>query len=218
MWWAVTQALYTGGAGSAIIGGLYWTKGTTAGAWTALLVGSGLATGGILARQYDPHFPLNGVQISFGATVIAVVLYVAVSWLTCRDDYNLDRLLHRGAFATILDAVGDTPEPLSATARRPSLWHRLIGIDEHFSRSDRWLSMGLVWWSLGWFAVALAGTVWNILSPWPLAVWARFWQVAGIGIPMLLTFVTAIWFTWGGGARHPPALCPVTTRKDQPCR
>ncbi len=51
MWWAVTEAIYVGGAGIAIIGGLYWKKGTTAGAWAGLLTGSILVTGGIIARQ-----------------------------------------------------------------------------------------------------------------------------------------------------------------------
>ncbi|HEY9249507.1 MAG TPA: sodium:proline symporter, partial [Rariglobus sp.] len=40
MWWSVTTAVYVGGAGAAIIGGLYWKKGTTAGAWAAVVSGS----------------------------------------------------------------------------------------------------------------------------------------------------------------------------------
>ena len=34
------MAVYVGGAGAAIIGGLYWKKGTTAGATSALFTGS----------------------------------------------------------------------------------------------------------------------------------------------------------------------------------
>ena len=33
----ITGALYLGGAGAVIIGGLYWSRGTTAGAWSAML-------------------------------------------------------------------------------------------------------------------------------------------------------------------------------------
>ena len=197
MWWAVTQALYTGGAGAAIIGGLYWKKGTTAGAWTALVVGSTLATGGILARQFEPGFVLNGVQISFGATLLAVASYVVVSMLTCRKDYDLDRLLHRGVYARVLTEVSDTPEQMQVSAR-PGLWVRLFGIDEHFTRADRRLAAGLMAWSLLWFGIALVGTAWNAFSPWSVTAWAHFWQVAGIGIPVGLTGVMAVWFTWGG--------------------
>ncbi len=31
MWWTVTMAIYIGGAGAIIIGGLYWKKATTRG-------------------------------------------------------------------------------------------------------------------------------------------------------------------------------------------
>ena len=199
MWWAVTQALYTGGAGAAIIGGLYWQKGTTAGAWTALITGSALAAGGILAEQfYGAAFPLNGLQVSFGATLIAIVLYVSVSLLTCRENYNLDRLLHRGPYAKIPERVGDEPDPLPASAVRLSLWAKLIGIDEHFSRGDRWVATSLFAWSMTCFIVAAVGTVWNLAAPWSVATWERFWQIAGIGIPLLISLVTAVWFTWGG--------------------
>src|SRR5471030_1305485 len=98
MWFTVTQAIYTGGAGAAIIGGLYWKKGTAQGAWAALLTGSGLSVGGIIARQiYGDQFPLNGMQISFFATLAAIAVYGLVSLLTCREDFNMDRMLHRGA-------------------------------------------------------------------------------------------------------------------------
>ena len=199
MWWAVTQALYTGGAGAAIIGGLYWKKGTGAGAWTAMLTGSVLSAGGILAREiYGSQFPFNGVQISFGATVLAVALYIVVSLLTCREDYDLDRLLHRGVYADIKRGVGDAPEPRLVDGGPRSLWSRLLGIDEHFSRGDRWVAASLFLWSMLWTAVALIGTIWNVVAPWPLERWSQFWRVAGIGIPVVFSVVTAVWFTWGG--------------------
>ncbi len=66
MWFAVTQGIFTTGAGAVIIGGLYWKKGTWQGAWAAMVVGSILSVTGILARQYyGPSFFLNGLQISF---------------------------------------------------------------------------------------------------------------------------------------------------------
>lgn len=191
MWWNVTMALYIGGAGAVIIGGLYWKKGTVAGAWTAMLTGSGLSTGGILARQvYGDTFPLNGTEIGFYATLIAILLYVVVSLLTCTEDFDLDRMLHRNQHAE--EALPQTP------TQTVSLWSRLIGVDENFTTSDKWITGVLFGWSMFWFAVFVVGTIWNLISPWPLSVWSEFWYVASITIPMILALVGTFWFIWGG--------------------
>lgn len=198
MWWSVTMAIYVGGAGSVIIGGLYWKKGTTTGAWTALIAGSSLAVGGILLRQiYGKDFPLNGTEISFCAMSLAVVLYVVVSLLTCREDYDLDRMLHRGKYAKIIEKVGEEVDETTAAGRRIH-WGKLIGFDKNFTRGDKWISGSLFGWSAFWLAVFLVGTVWNLLFPWSNSTWSSFWHVAGIGVPILMSVVTGIWFTLGG--------------------
>jgi SSS family solute:Na+ symporter len=197
MWWKVTTGIYVGGAGAAIIGGLYWKKGTTAGAWTALLTGSLLSVGGILAQKIYPGFPLNGMQISFFSALIAIALYVVVSLLTLREDYNMDRMLHRGAYAAIKDVV-EPLAPRSATGRKPKFWQRAMGLDENFTRRDKWIAGGLVGWSLFWAAVMIIGSIWNLIAPWPTAVWSTYWLVTGVGVPVLMTVITGIWFTWGG--------------------
>ena len=53
MFLALTGAVFVGGAGSAIIGGLYWKRGTTAAAWTAMIAGMTLSGGGIVLKQLD---------------------------------------------------------------------------------------------------------------------------------------------------------------------
>lgn len=194
MWWSVTMALYVGGAGAAIIGGLYWKKGTTEGAWTALLAGSGLSTAGIVARQLSENFPLNGMQISFGATVIAVVLYIIVSLLTCREDYNMDRMLHRGQYAR----KDDENAQVMIEQRKAFAWSRMIGLDDHFTRSDCWITIGSFAWSMIWFVIFVVGTIWNLVAPWPESIWSTFWYVVAIGIPIFWAVVGTIWFTLGG--------------------
>ena len=193
MWWAVTEALYVGGAGVAIIGGLYWKKGTTAGAWAGLLTGSGLVTGGIIARQiWGNGFPLNGVQISFFGSISACLVYAITSLLTCRENFNMDRMLHRGIYAVEAEKQFETKSKTKVT------WGRLIGLDEHFTFGDKLLAGGLFSWSMLWFGVFVVGTTWNLIAPWPIAVWSRFWFVVGIGIPVFFACVTAVWFSWGG--------------------
>ncbi|MEI8386709.1 MAG: sodium:proline symporter [Verrucomicrobiota bacterium] len=193
MWWVVTEALYVGGAGVAIIGGLYWKKGTTAGAWAGLLSGSGLVTGGIIARQiWGEGFPLNGAQIAFFGSISACVVYGITSLLTCREDFDMDRMLHRGVYAVESEKKYETKSKTRVT------WGKLIGLDEHFTFGDKILAGGLFGWSMIWFVVFVVGTIWNLITPWPITVWSSFWYVVGIGIPIFFAFVTAIWFTWGG--------------------
>jgi SSS family solute:Na+ symporter len=193
MWWSVTTAIFVSGAGATIIGGLYWKKGTTSGAWASLLTGSTLAVSGIVAQHVvGNRFPLNGMQISFGSMLLSSMVYVVVSLLTWRSDFNMDRMLHRGAYATTAEA-GEEEAP-----KKVSWVGRMIGIDEDFTRGDRWIAGMLGGWSSMWVVIFVVGTIWNLVAPWPLAVWSTFWHVAAIGLPIFLAVVTGIWFTWGG--------------------
>lgn len=195
MWWTITMAIFTGGAGSAIIGGLYWKKGTSAGAWAAMVVGSSLAVGGIIVRQiYDTGFPLNPAQISFLAMLISVAVYIVVSLLTTREDYNMDRLLHRGAYAEITSPVGDV-----TVQKKRHVWlGRLIGLDEAYTLGDKWIACSLFGCSMLFFLLFVIGTIWNLISPWSLSTWSGFWESIGIGWPIIMAVVTGLWFTWGG--------------------
>lgn len=192
MFFAITAAIYAGGAGAVILGGLYWRRGTTAGAWGAMSVGALLAVGGIALRQLDPQFPLNGQVLSFLAMMSALAVYVLLSLWTCRAPFDLDRLLHRGAYAVAADA------PARPAATLKARWLALIGIDAAFTRGDKAISLGLFAWTCTWTLVFLGGTLWNLWRPWPLSWWARYWHVAAVLVPLLLSLGTVTWFTLGG--------------------
>lgn len=216
MWFMVTIAVYVGGAGAAIIGGLYWKKGTTAGAWAAVLSGSILSGGGIFAYKFwgndflssglqavglpVPDFELNGIQISFFTTLIAIALYAGVSLLTCRQDFPLNKMLHRDELPR--DAEGNIILP-----KRPWTLERIVGVDENFTTGDKWIAGGLLGWSLLWLFIMLTGSLWNVvgqagwvpwIKPWSNEVWLSYWHVTSIGLAILMTVVTSLWFTWGG--------------------
>ena len=67
MWMHFTGAIWLGGAGIVILGGLYWKRGTGAGAWTGLLAGSGLAVVGIIGAKYWVNWIYPMLQRSPGA-------------------------------------------------------------------------------------------------------------------------------------------------------
>ena len=125
------------GAGAIVTLGLYWRRGTTAGAYASLLSAASISLGGILVQRnwagavlpwlaahgldgkvrhflaaasspFDPwirwavsdaewvvKFPVNSVELSFIAMLVALLCYVTVSLLTCRKPFDLDRMLHR---------------------------------------------------------------------------------------------------------------------------
>lgn len=192
MWFKITTAIFVGGAGSVIIGGLYWKKGTTAGAWTAMLTGSLLSTTGILIRQFNPDFPLNPVQISFGTMVLSVTLYVVVSLLTCKKDFNMDRLLHRGEYV-----LSDDQTKSAAPVKKRFSWLCLIGAEGNYPRKDRWISGMITGWLFTLTGTMIVGTIWNLISPWSDHTWSVFWLWLGILIPLTISIGTAVWFTFG---------------------
>jgi SSS family solute:Na+ symporter len=223
MWFNVTTTIYVGGAGACIIGGLYWSRATAAGAWSGLLVGSLLSIGGILIRQpasvslFDglsehlhisstalaqfisahlgPNFPLNGTEISFYASLIALGAFSLVSFLTCRVPHDMDRLLHRGKYAIEPEAPNEPVRPKAARGRFHL--YNIVGIDEHFTRSDRWVTLGIFFWSMFWFGVFLVGSAWYLVHPWPALSWAYYWLVTNIYLPLAISILTTIWFTIG---------------------
>lgn len=205
MFFAVTGAIFLGGAGSVIIGGLYWKKGTAPGAWAGMITGSVLSVGSIVIRQVDPNFPLNGQMLAFLAMLGAIAAYVVTSLLTTKGDYNLDKLLHRGIYAVEEDQM--------KTTAKPRTWfQKALGYDEHFSRGDKFVSGGLFAWSMFWFLVFIVVTLWNVVGfasenlawplseirPWTTARWATYYHFAGILLPLAIGIVTTIWFTIGG--------------------
>ncbi len=215
MFFSITGAIYLGGAGSVIVGGLYWSRGTAAGAWAAMFTGAILGGGGLLLQQvwkdvvaaalrhfpdsawllaHQEKFPINGQWMWFYAFTSAIAAYVIVSLLTCRRPYNMDRMLHRGEYAR----AEDRPAAL-ATGRRRSWLDRYLGIDEEFTRGDRALSYGVFVWTVITFGIWLVATVLNLIPSlqWSGKGWANYFWIVGIWIPLLISVVTSVWFTWG---------------------
>jgi SSS family solute:Na+ symporter len=194
MYFAVTGAIYLGGAGSVIIGGLYWKRGTTSAAWTAMITGSTLAVAGLVAQQVDSDFPINGQYMYAMAMGAAVLVYITVSLLTCRQKFDMERLLHRGKYAIDADSVPGVESDQAGASR----WRTLLGIDPGLTRGDLVQSVTLSSWTLLWFAVFIVITVWNLVQRWPVAWWAEYWYYVGTLLPIVVGLITTVWLTIGG--------------------
>ena len=223
MYLAVTGAIFLGGAGSVIIGGLYWKRGTAAGAWTAMIIGSGTAVGGIVLTECWPRiasllmrwvpawsgylrssdhatrFPINGQYVNAMSMASAILTYVLVSLLTSRKPFDLAKMLHRGQWN--VDTAGN-PAPLPEPP--PRTWRALLGIDEHFSPGDKRISIALFVYSMLWFTIFAVVSLWNLGRMWlgrgpaPDTWWVSYWFYTGIVWPIVLGTITSVWFTIGG--------------------
>ncbi|MFA5042706.1 MAG: sodium:solute symporter [Kiritimatiellia bacterium] len=219
MFFAITGAIYLGGAGAVIIGGLYWRRGTTAAAYVALISGSVLGFGGMVIQQvWSPYivpfllryyqgnawllahadkFPINGQLMYFYAMAVALLSYVLVSLLGPRQIFDLDRMLHRGKYA----ATDDVKEAAKADSMAPRNWRQrfanAIGLTPELRHGDRILFWATFGWSMGWWGIFVIGTTWHLSFGLPESSWYWYWWFK-IWLGFVLAIACGIWFLWGG--------------------
>ncbi|HEY3376296.1 MAG TPA: sodium:solute symporter [Armatimonadota bacterium] len=193
MFFQITGTIWLAGAGAVIVGGLYTKWGTTAGAYGALIVGAVLGVSGLFVPDmYKAHFhrdfPLNSMEIYFFTTILALVTYTVISLLTGRNrQFNLDRMLHRGAYAE-----ADAP-PVT----KPSPWEVIVGITSEFSTGDKLWAVFFVIWNFGWWIFFMVVTVLNLIHPFSMDWWSGFWHVY-VWIYLVIGAPMAVVFTIGG--------------------
>jgi SSS family solute:Na+ symporter len=185
LFFAITGAIFAGGSGAVIIGGLYWKRGTTAAAYTAMILGALIAVGGIILLQLDPRFPVNGQWFWGIAMVAATVGYIVVSLLGGRREADLERLLHRGAHVLPQDQVAATDLP-------PVGW-RALGLDREVSPRDRLIVLATYLWILAWVVVFIVGTVVNLTHTVSEQTWAGFWH-SFLVIQLVAGTLVLFWF------------------------
>ncbi len=191
MFFAITGAIFAGGSGAIIIGGLYWKRGSNAAAWASMITGSGIAVGGIILQQFITDFPINGQQfwaLSMGASAS---IYVLVSLFGRGKPADMDRLLHRGIHA-------DTNET-HVIQERPGIFWRIFGMGREFTFRDRVLYILTYIWTFSWGIIFGIGTLFNLAGEVSDVAWMEFWRWY-IWIYMLVSLTVVIWFGIGGTA------------------
>jgi len=190
LFFSLTAALFLGGAGAAIIGGLYTRRGTTAGAFLAMVTGTIIGCGGIIIKQVNPDFPFDGQQMLFGAMVSSLGIYTIVSLLQ-NNSFNLDRMLHRGEYAEL------TPHPEKYAKRKFRFNWQALRPDKEFSRRDRFVFYLTIIWSLSLFSAFVIISMLNLHERWSDDWWFSFWMIY-LGIGMVKAVIMTVWFLVGG--------------------
>lgn len=196
----VTGAIFLGGAGSAVIGGLYWKRGTTAGAWGGLITGSVFSVTCLVLQQIHKISPFSnplleyigsrrGVVMAFWASLAAIIVYVILSLIENKK-FELDKLLHRKNYAIKDDTV--IPDKKSVKN-----WQALIGINSDFSLRDKTIYILMMLWTLMWIVIFLSITAYHLIFKTTDKFWLGFWKFY-IYVFFILGTIVTVWFTIGG--------------------
>jgi len=114
-----------------------------------------------------------------------------VSLFGKRQEFNMDRLLHRGQYAVDSDIAG---KPAQEPVRG---FKALLGITAEFSRADRIVYMVTMGWAIGWSIIFFIVTAYSIMFGIQPQSWMKFWKIY-IQITLAGGALLAVWFVMGG--------------------
>jgi solute:Na+ symporter, SSS family len=189
LFFAITAAIFCGGSGAVIIGGLYWKRGTTSAAWSAMITGSSIAVGGIVIQQIFPNFPINGQTFWGLAMFCSTIVYILVSLLGKRQVVDMDSMLHRGKH--------EVKDEMKVINEVPVKGWKVFGIGKEFTKFDKIIYIITYTYTFAWTAVFIIGTIFNYTNGTNDLAWLNFWKVY-IWINVVLSIIVVIWFTTGG--------------------
>ncbi len=188
MYFAITGAIFAGGSGAVIIGGLYWKRGTTLAAFAALITGGTLAVIGVVDHERS-LIPLNGQEVWALAMGASALVYVVISLVLPRP-FDLDGLLHR---------TDDEKHKESVVLARRS-WRTIfkLGLDNpEFTRRDKILYVLSYTWTGLQVCVFVIGTIIALTIGIDQGFWLGFWK-GYILLLLCLSAIVIVWFTVGG--------------------
>lgn len=137
-------------------------------------------------------FPINSYEIFFISMMLAIGSYIIGSFLTYKP-YNLDRLLHRGAYSD-----GHVVERQKWTLR--NVFAKLLSITPDYTRGDKIIAWSVFIYSfiyqLGLTFIVVV--IWNAISPWPNEWWSHYYYIAYLLIPGIVGVISTVWFSVGG--------------------
>jgi len=211
LFFAITGAIFAGGSGAVIIGGLYWRRGTAAAAWSAMTLGAAIAVGGIIMHQIPDHvLALNPNASGLGETVKHIVLalksingqlywgismgastliYIVVSLMSRKKPFDMDKLLNRGKYIN--------KEETKIIKAQPERGWKILGMGKEFTKFDKFIYIANYVWTFGWTIVFIIGTIYNLSHDVSDSGWMQFWKIFLL-IHIALAVVSIIWFTIGG--------------------
>ncbi|WPJ95186.1 hypothetical protein SH580_17325 [Coraliomargarita algicola] len=156
-----------------------------------------------VSRPFNPYivwkmdavkFPINSYECYFIAMCSGIIAYILGSFITYKKPYDLDRLLHRGAYSI------DDEKHIGTKWTRKNFLSKLVGINPDYTRGDKFIA-----WSVFGYAIVykmgfcfLFVLIWNFISPWPEHWWGHYFFYTTIVITAILAVISTFWFLIGG--------------------
>ncbi len=146
----------------------------------------------IIVWEMNPFkCPINSYEFYFIAMLVGSTGYVAGSLLTCKEPFNLERMLHRG----IYDLEGSKKDLKTSWTWR-SVWSKIIGITPEYTKWDKVIAWSVVAYSLGWGVVVsfLGVIVWNMIQPWSTQWWNWYYFINWFVVVLVIGLISTVWF------------------------
>ena len=207
LYFAVTFAIFAGGVGAVIIGGLYWDKGTTEGAWAAMIVGATIAVTGTIVPQVSDSWlndtegfngiknfilrlkEINGIKFYALSMGFSSFSYILVSLMTFKEKMNMDKLLNRGKYSI--------KEEIKIIDEKVKPIFKIFGIGKEFTIEDKIIYLVSFIWNVFFTLVFVFGTMYNLSNDVSDESWMVYWKYQ-LYINIIFSFIIIIWFTIGG--------------------
>lgn len=207
LFFAITAAIFAGGSGAVIIGGLYWNRGTTSAAWSAMIVGACISVGGVLVKQLSEEWlndtttylvlkeilifirNINGQEYWAISMGFSALIYVLVSLSSKVKPFDMDKLLNRGEYAI----EGEK----KIVNENTELGWKIFLMGEEFTKGDKLIYILNYIWTGIWTIVFIVGTIYNLSNDVSNATWMLFWKNY-IYVHIAISLSIIVWFTIGG--------------------
>lgn len=160
----------------------------------------------------DPvKYPINSREIYFFSMIAGIMSYIIVSWLTCKEPFNLDRMLHRGKYSI----SGEHKKP-AHSSKLKHIYNTLIGIDPEYTLGDKVIAWSVFIYSIVYqfllsFVVVL---IWNWFSPLSPEWWSGYFLITNLIVAAAIGVVSTVWFMIGGIIDMKRLFHDLNARKD----
>ena len=160
--------------------------------------------------------PINSYEFYLFSMLLSLIVYVVVSKLTCKEPFNLERMLHRGEYA--IEGEEKKTFNLKENFNIKRFFSIFVGITPQHTRGDK-----IIVWSVFTYTFIykflfffIGVVIWNAISPWPLEWWGKYFFIVFLLVPGISGLITAVWFTIGSSRDLYLMFRELEARTDNP--